>query len=299
MPFDTGGAEAGSGAGAGFGGAYGYFTRPRSGKHYLQEALSLLKRIQEPDFDMRELSAPQLEVFAELFPEQYQAQIEGTGPALISDSPETRAAQMESLGGLQEIGREGLSHLDQLLARDSQRALADENKRAQNAILENLRQRGTLGGGSEIAARIGQGQESAELSGRMGSDLARMALERRLQGLESAGSLAGTIRGQDVGVQAQNAGAIGRFNEFMSNLRTGVAAENARARGEAAAYNVGTRQRTGEQNRLLHYGTELENLERKNRLRQAVFENKLRKTGAMTGVLGSLAGQQNAEQQQY
>ena len=291
MPNGGGGGGGGAlgGLGGAIGGLIGYALAGQGGKGEFEEIVRLWRAIQDPAFDFRSLTPPQLRVVAELSPEIYEARVPHE-VKLAVDSPETRAAQMRSLGYLEQVREEGLPLQDRLRAQELQREVARENRNAQMQVFRNLAERGRLGGGEELAGRMIANQQGAELSRGFGIDLAQMAIKNRLRGAMAAGSLGGQIRGEDIALSSRNADAINRFNEFVATLGTQAARDAALARQQAQGYNVGQRQRVADTNPLLRYETEQANLDRQNRLRQALFSSQLARAGGLEGALGGLGG---------
>ena len=156
----------------------------------------------------------------------------------------------------------------------------------EEAAMADLRRRGRAGGAAEIAARLAGGQQAANLSRDLGTDLARLGMQRRLQAVAASGDMAGAMRGQDIGLSTARSNIANQYNQFLANLQTQAARDAATARQQAQAYNVGERQRVADTNVLNRYATALENLQRRNQLEQAKFGAALQKTSGLTGALG-------------
>lgn len=278
------------GAGSLLGGIFGLSSGNNdAGKKYLKQALAVWQKVQDPTFDFRNLTMDELKVLAEQSPETYQAIIP-TEVRQILDSPEMRASQLGALGQIQDIGKQGgLALEDRLAAQEAQRAMAQQSQRNQASVLRNLAERGRLGGGDEIQARLLANQQAGELGRGMASDITRQALARRLGAIQSAAGLSGQIRGQDIGVSQANADITNRFNELAAGLQNQAAQYNAAARERAQGYNVQTRQRVGEQNVANKYNVNEGNLNRQNALQQQMFNNAAAKASGMSGAYGGLA----------
>lgn len=290
----------GGGIGGGIGGAISGIAllagaAGEGGKPELKKILSLWEKLQEPDFDFSDLTAPELRVMAQATPETFEAQVPAEA-ALAQESPEIRARQLQALGGLGEIAEEGLPEADRLAAALAGRAVRGAQFAGTEESLRGLRRRGRLGAGAETQARAVGGRMSGQLAGEMGLDLQRVSLERRLQALRDYGGAAGAMRGQDIGLSESRAQALNRFNEFVASQRQQAGAYGAAARERAQAYNVGTAQRIGEANPLLEYQTALQNINRQNQLQQQLFGARTTITGGQAGALGGLAQAGYAEQ---
>lgn len=265
------------------------------GKKYARQALELWEKLKLSDFDMSNLSPPELQMVAEFFPQVYDAQIQGN-VQMAQDSPEMRVEQARSLARLGDVADQGLPVVDRLAADEVGRQMSAEQRRGMENVTRGMEARGRLGGGSEFAAQLAQGQQGAEMGSRFGSNIARQAILNRLSAMEAGGQMAGQIRGQDIGLSESRGNAMNRWNEWASNLRTGAAAQNAAARNQAGMYNTGTRQRLADTNNLNRYGTSLENLNRRNDLEAQLFGQRLAKTQGMSGQYSQLGMYQNARQ---
>lgn len=283
----------GGGVGGAIGGAVGLATAPRGGEKEYKRAVHSWEELLPSQFDMRELDAPYLRQLAEMTPEEYEvARAEGVQG--VSDSPGARSAQMSSLAGLEEIGREGMPLADRLAAQDAHRSVMGSAQGARQAMLSNLAARGALSGGDAIQASIAGGQQSANLSRDLGNDLVRQSALNRLSGLQAAGGAAGQMRAQDVDVSAQNAGIANRFAEMFSQQQTARNQANAASRERSNAYNAQNRQRIGDANVQNKYAAALANLNRKNQLKDTTFGQQAQKTA---GLAGAYTGYGNAREQ--
>jgi len=284
----VGGAGIGGGIGGAIGGAIGLLFAGEGGEDKLKEALRIWDKLELSNFDMRSLSPPEIRVFAEAFPEQYDAVIRGE-PVLPEDSAEGRDAQLRGLARFEQVAREGLPTSERLAVEDTQRQLAAGSRSLEDEILTDLAARGRLGAGDELAARMAGASASQNAAAAMGRDLAQMKVANRLGAAETAAGMGSRLRAQDIDLSSRRADAMNRFNELASQLGTQAARDNALARERAQAFNVGTKQRTGEEAAQARYGTELENLTRQNALKGASFGQSLAKTQGQTGALTDLA----------
>jgi len=285
-------AEGGGGfanLGGGIGAGIGLLMAGGGGTKYLREAVNIWRKLEESNFDMSALSAPEREILAQAFPEQYQAVIVGQ-PEMLQVAPGGREAELRGLSRFERIAEEGLPLADRLATEDVQGALGREYRSAQEDVLRDLASRGRLSIGDEISARLGANQGAQDLAARMARDTSAMRIANRVTGAEAASGLGSRIRGADIDVAAKNAAAMNRFNELASQLKTGAAQYGAGARERAQGYNIGTRQRVGEANAIARYETALENLNRKNELLNTGFNQRLAKTRGLTDALSQRAG---------
>lgn len=289
-----GGSDIGSGLGGAIGGAIGYALAGQGGTKQYKKALQIWEKLKTSDFDMRELSPPEIQVFAQAFPEVYDAVIKGQ-PELPQDSAEGRGAQLQGLRTFEDVAREGLPTAERMAADEAMRQSQATSRSIEDSVLQDLAQRGRLGAGDEIAARMAGAGVAQNQAAQSGADMARMRVANRLSGAEQAAALGGQIRGQDVAVSQARADAMNRFNELASQLGTQAAQQNAAARERAQAYNVGTAQHVGEENVQSRHQTELENLTRRNALKNQLFGQQVTKAGGTTQALYGLGNLEEAK----
>lgn len=281
----------GGGIGGGIGGALGagigLAFAGKGGSSYYKKALAAIEKLQLSDFDMRALSAPELRAVSEVFPDIYQEVVRGDAAQL--QVPESgRAAQLRGISRFDQIAREGLPTAERIAAQDAQRALAATARNADEYILRDLAERGQLSGGDAIAARMASGQQAHNLAAQQGADLAALAVENRMRGIQGASTLGGQMRGQDIGVAGQNAEMMNRFNELASQLGSERARYNAAARERAQLYNAGNRQRIADTNVLARAETDERNLDRRNRLTSQSTQERFQKAGMLSGALNNM-----------
>ncbi len=300
MPIGAGaGGGIGGGIGGAIGGAIGLLTAGDLPGEY-DAVVRLWQQLKDPEFDMRTLTAPQLQMVGEIAPEVYDAVL-ADGAALPEDSPLMRRAQTQSLKQMQEISRDGLPLADRLAADRAQGAVQQGFNRSQGAVARDLRERGRMGAGEELRSRLLAGQGTGELAARMGKDLTATALGRRENAILTSAGMGGQIRGQDIGLSRARTSATNRFNEQLMGYQTNAARYAADARARANAYNVGTRQRVADTNTMSTYEAARANLERQNRLRQQKFGNEVTKLGGQSNAMMARANAelaQDAAQQQ-
>ena len=285
------------GIGSAIGGLIGSYTSGKGGQGKLQQISRLWKELNTPDFDLRSLEPYELNLVAEYFPETYDAIISGQ-PELAEEGPQGREAQLASLGQLDTYAREGLGLGEKLAAQSAGFRVRDEAARANQALRGELAQRGRLGGGTEVAYRLGAGQQAANLGGQLGRDLMQQSIENRYRSNLARAEAGSRLREQDLARSQSRANAVNRFNELTSQLRTQAARDAAASRQQAAFGNVGNRQRIAEENARAQYGTNLSNLERQNMLRQQGFENDVTKLRGYTGALANEGAYQEAKRAQ-
>lgn len=266
-----------------------------NGDKYRKEALKAWKKLKVSDFDFRALSAPELKLVAQAFPQVYNAIVPEEVQTIV-EGPENRLAQARALGRTEEIARSGSGLIDRLGAQEAMQRLAAEGNAADEGVLRNMAARGQLGAGDELQARLVSSANQNNAAAQAAASMTRDAAMRRLAANEQAFGQAGQMRAADVGIQQANAGFVNNFNALAAQLQNQAAQQNAAARERAQAYNVGQKQGIANENEQARYTTALENLNRSNRLKAGNTDENIRITQGMTGVLSQLG--QSADQQQ-
>lgn len=254
----------------------------------------LWRKLKESDFDFRSLSAPELQVLAQYSPELYQAVVPREFQQ-VQDSPGLRQTQMGALDRLQQASTGDLPILERQAQQQAQRGILGSYKTAQEDALQQLAQRGRLGAGDEIQARLAAGSQAQNLAADMGSQIAGDNANRRLGLQQTVGQMAGGLRGQDFQNRLANAEITNRFNELAAGYQNQAAQYNAGARERAQGAREGLKQNVADTNVMNRYGTTLENLNRQNALRDQLFGQQVTKTQGLSGALGQLGWAKDAE----
>jgi hypothetical protein len=294
----AGGSEIGSGVGGLVGGIAALALQGKSGTSQYKEAVAVIKKLKESEFDYRALSAPELRILGQYSPQLYSAIVPAEAQKVLG-SPQARESQVKSLGTMEQVRDQGDTLLDRLGTEKANQQVLGSANAANEGVLRNLASRGQLGGGDELQARLAANQGIENNAADLSSNLAEQRALRKISGAQGAASLAGNIQEADVGQQKMNADYITRLNEITSQQRTEAAKSNAAAQTAAQASNTENRQRIGDSNALLQYGTAKSNLERQNALKGQSFDERARKAGMLSGALQALGGAydtQNANQ---
>jgi len=201
-----------------------------------QQAYDEFGNLQSPDFDLSDFQLGQ--VFDQ----------GGTEFDKISTDPRLREAQLNALASLEKIGNSnGLLDADKALLAKTQRDAAMQDRGRREAILQNNAARGMAGTGNELLAQLSSSQAATDRSNQAGLDIAGMAQQRALDSIAKAGSLGGSIRGQDYDEQAKRAAAQDAINQFNAGQRTQGSFKNAGITNDQKKYHNDLRQ-TGFEN---------------------------------------------------
>lgn len=200
----------------------------------------------------------------------------------ISLDPRLRDAQMQALEELRERGEVGLTAEERAQREELRRGAAADAQAQQQAILQQMNERGALDSGSQLAAQLAAQQGSYDRASQEALDLAAANESARRDALQAAASSAGQIRSQDYGEQSQAAQARDAIRQF-----------NAQNRQNVAQTNLGIKQQdVGLRNQQQMYNKGLQ---------QQQFENEMAKTGLLTnarmGQASNLMQQSQAQAQ--
>lgn len=283
----------------GIGGAVGGIVNLLGGFHggqaEEQKAVDIMMKLQDPHFDPSQIPPADLKIFAQYFPEVYQAVIPDQ-VKLAVDSPEARAAQVRSLGTLESMRDQGMPLAERVAAQEAGNTLSGEIGRGQEYATRDLAQRGRAGGGEEWAARVGGGQAATEAAAAMSRGLVAQGAQNRLAGAQGAAQLGGQIRGADIGFSRNAADAINRFNEMRTGRRNEAAATAAAVRNVGALSRASETQRIGETNQNNIYNAAWQNRQRQDQNELAAKNFALTRAGAQADTLMAQAARKDARE---
>lgn len=200
----------------------------------------------------------------------------------VAADPRLVASQMAALEQLSGLAEGGLSEADLAGLQQVRRGAASEAQAQQEAILQNMAQRGQAGSGAELIAKLKSGQAAADRAGSQGLEIARMAQQRALQALSNQGSMAGQIRGQDVSEQAQRARAADQISQWN-------AAQAASREQRRAGATTGARMSQAEMQQQL----EQQRAANRTAQRQAQAQAQTQRTNMLLNQAGGQASQLN------
>jgi hypothetical protein len=237
----------------------------RKAKGYMEDAAKAFENIELP-----KLSPLQLEQYAwlqNLMPstisgvgdvsfdpvQAAQAQLALAGPSAmegVSTDPRLKEHQLASLSALDELAAGGgMTAADKANLNRVQTDVAQADRGRREAILQNMAARGMGGSGNELLAQLQSSQAATDRANQTGLDISGMAQQRALDAMLGGGQLAGSIRGQDFGEQAQIAAAqdaISKFNaantnqsnQFNAGQTNNMGQFNASGKFDAATFNA-------------------------------------------------------------
>lgn len=250
-----------------------------------QSSTDQFGNLQLPDVSQMQLQLEQLVQQGVLTPEQAQTYlVQQSDMNNIETDPALFTAQMDALGGLQDISNnDGLTAADRAQLGQIQTQEDSAERGAREAILQNAQARGMGGSGIELLQQFQNQQDSATRKSQKDMDVAAMAQNRALQALQSAGSLGGQIQAQQFGQKAQVAGANDAINKFNAQNQQSVGLANTQAKNAAQAQNLAEKQRVSDAN----VGLKNQQQQYNKNLNQQQFDNAYKKAGGTATALNN------------
>jgi hypothetical protein len=230
------------------------------------------------------LTDPQLKGLLVPESEQALAPIESE-MADVSVDPRLKQAQLQALQSIQERGEGGLTPEDMMQIRQTRQEIAGQMANQDANIIQNLQQRGMGGSGAELAMRQAGGQQALSQASNEADRLAAMQYNAKMQAIQQAGAMAGSMGEQEFGQEAQKASAQDALSRFNQQNLMDINQRNVGGRNQAQASNLAMEQ-------------QLEGIRAANRNEQARhaaslvgqdYQNKLEKVKLRAGYLGDAA----------
>jgi hypothetical protein len=268
--------------------------KKKGGIDPLALAMQEFSRIQAPTAEEMKIQLQQYVEAGVLTPEQAQTILmEDTAYNDIALDPGTREAQADALRQLSDISNQGgMTAIDRARMMEINDDMQTANRGAQQAITQNMAERGVSGSGAELAARLSGQQAASSNNARAGAEVAAEAQRRALEAIMAKGNLGGSMRGQDHQQAAAKAQARDAINQFNATNRQNVINSNVDRRTQANAANLGNKQNI----MLMNTQAENENRLRDSDLKQRQFENQMNLARGKTGQLNQMSAAQEKEE---
>jgi len=194
--------------------------------------------------------------------------------------PRLKAQQEETLFDMRDISKTGMTAMDEAdLARiASQESQAERGQR--EALIQQAQQRGLRGSGMDFASQLANQQGGATRRSARDTEVAGQASQRRMAALQEAGAMAGQLRSQEYGEQADVAKAQQMIDQFNTQNKQAQLAERSRQQNIANQANLSNAQRIMDQN------VDLANQEERYRqsIAQQNFQNQLALSSEKAGA---------------
>lgn len=249
-------------------------------------ALSEYGGISLPDIEQQKLNLGLLQQQGSYTPDLEQSL--ALGPSAmeqVSTDPRLRQAQLQALEQISGVAQGGLTPADMAAIEQTRRTSEAQNQARQQAILQDMQQRGQGGSGAELIARLKGAQDVSDRASQANLETAQMAQQRALQAMGQQASLAGSIRGQEFGESSDVARARDLINQFNTQNQQNVGQRNVGAKNTAQQQNLGERQRVADTNVGLLNQQQMAN----KALQQQQLQNQLNLAAARAGQFSGSA----------
>lgn len=244
----------------------------------LRNAVAELEKIGIPSAEAQKIALNLPQVVGQL-----QAQELGdTAFEDIVQDPQLRQNILDAIGAEREASETGFSDEDQARLEALRRGVQADESARQASILQSLSERGALGGGSELAARLSSAQGSADRARQEALTLGQQGAQNRRAALSNLANLSSGLSREDFARQSQQASARDQIARF-----------NAMQRADVAGRNLSNQQNIANQQTALRNQQQLHN----KGLIQQNFQNQLAKAQGVFGGQQALSGQLRAQGQ--
>lgn len=244
-----------------------------------RRAVAELEKLGVPSIEAQKIALKLPEVVGQLEAEQ----LDTSAFEDIIEDPALRENVLKAIQGTEELAETGFGSEDRARLDAMRRAAQADEQARQASILQSFAERGALGSGSELAARLSSAQGTADRASQAAIDLAAQGQAQRRAALGDLASMSGNLRAQDLQKEQRAAAARDQFAQFNALQRAGVAQQNL-AQQQAIA-----NQRTNLQNQQQQYNKGLI---------QQDFQNRLQKATGVSGQVQNLAQTQMQRGQQ-
>ena len=256
------------------------------GADSLKKARRAYERIDVPTIDEQQIALEELASVGELTPEMLQAlELGPSEMEMISTDPRLQASQMAALETLGGLAEGGLSEADLAALEEARRSVEGAQTAREQAILQDMQQRGIGGAGAELAMKMASAQGAADRQNQASLDATQAAQMRALQALSAQADLAGSVRGQDFSEQAQIAAAQDAIRQFNMQNQQRVQDQNVGMRNQAQQLNLAERQRLADSNVNQRNQQQMYN----QGLAQQQFQNEIQKAGGVAAQNQAMA----------
>lgn len=247
----------------------------------------LQEQIEQPNFDVSEITPEDLEVVYNYEPEAIQI-IEEAAPQLIEKSQlaqqgtDAQLSALERFGQLAETGEDAQT----LAERGAARREAEEGFSRASEVRDAQSQRRGLGLGSGAQMALSQADQSslAQQQQVANEQAAADAALRRMQASQMQAGLGGALTNQEINLAGQNANFINSYNARAADRAQGVESQNVGARNQASQQQaLLTNQAQQENTRQRNQAAQAQQ-DRQNELAQRRFQNQAQLFGQQQGL---------------
>lgn len=208
-----------------------------------REAMDAIKNVDIPKLQKIQVLLQPYKEAGMLTPEMEQTIFQPDSVmSQISTDPRLKSAQFAALDKLAEQSHGGLSMQDRSALDEIMRNNAVQEHGTEQAIMQNMQERGQGGSGAELAARLSASQNATNRASSQGLQVGATATQRALEAIANQGSMATNMRNQDFGEQSDKAKAQDVINHFNAANRQSVISRNTASTNTANAANLANKQ---------------------------------------------------------
>jgi hypothetical protein len=245
----------------------------------LNQLKELAGKLQQPDFDVRDIPPAQLRVLQQYSP-QIATYVPQKSPELVKAmSAGAVAGRNAQNNALDTYSRTALSGTDPLLEQAQQRAMQQAAAQSGSAIAtsqQNLQRQGMgTGSGLGYATQLAQAAGSQDALANAGQANAADQYNRRILATQNAAQLGGVMRGEDVSQEQANANAMNEFNKNVASMGNTYNQYAAGQNNAAQQFNMQQNQNAYETNTNNRYTNAVANRDYSNKQKQQTYDNNL------------------------
>lgn len=211
----------------------------------------------------------------------------------ITEDASLRDTQKEALQLLQQRGKGGLTPEDRAALNQIRNEIARDTEAKRQQIMQNFQARGQGGSGAELIAALQASQSGTNQASQEGDRLAAMSSANALNAINQAGTLGGSIRGQDFDVNSARAAAQDALEQFNVQNRSNVQQRNVGARNAAQEANLNAAQNISNAN----IGMENQERLRQNEAQRTYWQDQAQRQQMRSGAQQQRAAALTAEGQ--
>lgn len=265
-----------------------------------QAAVQNWLNLNVPDPSLQRVALQQYVSTGSFTPDLQQAISQGPSAMQgVQANQQDQQAQLRALDTLQQLGSNGgMTLADQANVQNAMNQTNAANSGRIGAIQQGMAARGLGGSGLDLQAQLSSVQSANQSTNNAQMQSAASAQQRALDAIMGGGQLAGSMRNQDFGEQAQKAQAADSIARFNAQNANQVAGANVNRQNSGQLYNLQNNQNISNMNTGVGNQQEMYN----KGLYQQAYGNQLAKAQGLSGQQNNMGnvyrnqGDQTAQQ---
>jgi hypothetical protein len=220
-----------------------------------QRVAELFDRIQQPNFDPKDLTPEDYKVVATYVP-QVAPYVEAIAPQTVQvtspDAMQGRNAEKSALENMLAMARSGRDPLSEIAQSRASRKAASDAQSARATLDAQMQRRGVgAGSGLQYAGNQAAISDAFMADALAGEQAAEGAAGRRVQANQQAGNLGSQIYGQEASLAEKNAGIMNDFNKWIRDSKQTWQNQRSNTLNDATMTNFKNVQDTANKNTAL------------------------------------------------